>query len=277
MGFFDNILQISSNAGANLGIQDLSKKALTVASDAGAGFRNTLGYGNKYNINQYQAGQIGATVAQIIVPSGIVGGAVIKGGAVALKNAKTVSSIMTPLRLSAVESGATAAASTAKTTSILGGLGSTKNLLIAGGAGAVGGYLLSGSGGKKEASQNQQQAPQNINPTIVPNQIVQPVVVQPNVNTTTYNQNQYDYSLNTITDSPYATINKKMSQDASNENNPAWDTPFDSRQPTNFDGSNSQAQDQGLTQADGLDLTKIAIIGAIAAIGYGYVSKGKVK
>lgn len=60
------VLSRVSQLGERTGVQNASKKMLTVASQAGAPFRKALGYGEKYNITQAQAGEIGYVAGSIV-------------------------------------------------------------------------------------------------------------------------------------------------------------------------------------------------------------------
>lgn len=66
------VLSIVSEAGRRTGVQDVSKKGLTIASQAGTGFRQTLGYGEKYNITQEQAGEIGYIAGSLVTPGAMI-------------------------------------------------------------------------------------------------------------------------------------------------------------------------------------------------------------
>lgn len=78
-------LQVFSEAGRRTGVQDVSKKGLQIASDAGKPMRQALGYGEAYNITQEQAGEIGYFFGSLVTP----GSMVVKAGSELVKVGRT--------------------------------------------------------------------------------------------------------------------------------------------------------------------------------------------
>jgi len=69
------VLSRVSELGQKTGVQTASKKALTIASEAGKPMREALGYGERYNITQAQAGEIGYLAGSLVTPTKALVGA----------------------------------------------------------------------------------------------------------------------------------------------------------------------------------------------------------
>ncbi len=144
---------------------------------------------------------------------------------------------------------------------VLAGIAATTagRTVLIGGLSAIGGFVVSSLFGQKKQEASTTQAIPQQQPIIV-----QPYIVQPNVQ----NTYQYDYSSQNMTNSPYSS-QKKGSMGISAVLEPTQSIPFA------VSPMQTARQDSSTSQGQGTDFTTVALVAAAGLVIYGMTQKGK--